>query len=91
MLTDFRNRIAQFERKYKFKNIDLFDLPLDYKNFSTLTCLNQTGTAAVGAELKSKLQELKIFSAQGNSKSSRGFSFGSNIDSDSEARKFSLI
>lgn len=89
MLTDFRNRIAQFERKYKFKNIDLFDLPLDYKNFSTLTYLNQTGRAAVGAELKSKLQELKILQAEKQS-SPRIFNFSPDADSDNEARKFSL-
>ena len=90
MLTDFRNRVAQFERKYKFKHIDLLDMPLDYKNFSTLTCLNGVGVEAVNAELKRRLDELKILSTAEKKNSPRIFSFGSNANADAEARKFSL-
>ena len=78
LLEQFRNVIKRLETVYKFKHIDLFDMQMDYKSFSSMTCLNSQGAKIVSEILSNELREYKFLP----SKSKENISAGFNLSGD---------
>ena len=78
LLEQFRNVIKRLEAVYKFKHIDLFDMQMDYKSFSSMTCLNSQGAKIVSEILSDELREDKFLP----SKSKENISAGFNLSGD---------
>lgn len=73
LLEQFRNAIERLKTVYKFKHIDLFDMPIEYKNFGSMTCLNSSGAKIVSEIISNELREEKFLPVNTKTNASEGF------------------
>ena len=77
LLSSFRHKIKQFQRKYIFEFIDLFDLNLDYSCFYDMAHLNLKGSMIASSVLSTVLHQKGILPFEGLSQ--MPYSFFDNL------------